>query len=105
MDELLPQIDPDRLIHEPGRLAILVILNALEEVDFLFLMEQTGLTKGNLSSHTAKLESAGYIEIDKMFVGKIPRTVYRMTEAGAEALQQYRDHMAGVLSSLDEPRS
>jgi len=104
MDDSLPRIDPDRLIHEPSRLAILVILNALEEVDFLFLMEQTGLTKGNLSSHTAKLEAAGYIEIDKMFVGKIPRTVYRMTEAGAVALQQYHDHMAGVLGSLDEPR-
>ena len=101
MDESLPRIDPDRLIHEPGRLAILVILNALEEADFLFLLDQTGLTKGNLSSHTAKLEAAGYIEIEKAFVGKIPRTVYRLAEAGADALQRYREHMAGVLGSLD----
>ncbi len=100
MDDSLPHIDPDRLVHEPGRLAILVILNAVEEADFLFLMDQTGLTKGNLSSHTAKLENAGYIEIEKTFVGKITRTVYRLTEPGAEALQEYRDHMAGVLSSL-----
>jgi DNA-binding transcriptional ArsR family regulator len=98
--EAEPLIDPDRLVHEPARLAILVVLNAVEEADFLFLMEQTGLTKGNLSSHTAKLESAGYIEIEKMFVGKIPRSVYRLTEAGADALTGYRRQMAQVLGSL-----
>lgn len=96
----LPEIDPDRLVHEPGRLAILIVLNAVEEADFLFLMEQTRLTKGNLSSHTAKLEAAGYVEIEKAFVGKIPRTVYRLTEAGARALETYRAHMADVLDSL-----
>ncbi len=94
-------VDPDRLIHEPNRLALLVVLNAVEEADFLFLMEQTGLTKGNLSSHTAKLEAAGYVEVEKTFVGKIPRTVYRLTAAGTEALQRYREHMAGVLGSFD----
>ena len=94
-------VDPDRLIHEPNRLALLVVLNAVEEADFLFLMDQTGLTKGNLSSHTAKLEAAGYIEVEKMFVGKIPRTVYRLSDSGADALQRYREHMAGVLGSLD----
>jgi len=100
MDESMPRIDPDRLVHEPNRLAILVILNAVEEADFLFLMDQTGLTKGNLSSHTAKLEAAGYVEIEKAFVGKIPRTVYRLTQAGSVALQAYRDHMTGVLGSF-----
>lgn len=100
MSSALPPIDPDRLIHEPGRLAILIVLNAVEEADFLFLRDQTGLTKGNLSSHTAKLETAGYIEIEKAFVGKIPRTVYRLTDTGAGALQEYRDHMAGVLDRL-----
>ncbi len=100
MDEPRPRIDPDRLVHEPGRLAILVVLNAVEEADFLFLMDQTGLTKGNLSSHTAKLENAGYVEIEKAFVGKIPRTVYRLTDAGGKALEDYRRHMAGVLGSL-----
>ncbi len=102
MDDSLPRIDPDRLVHEPGRLAILVILNAVDEADFLFLMDQTGLTKGNLSSHTAKLELAGYVEIEKSFVGKIPRTVYRLTRAGSDALQLYREHMTGVLGSFGE---
>ena len=62
--EAVPRVAPDRLVHEPGRLAILVILSAVEEADFLFLMDQTGMTKGNLSSHTAKLEDAEYIEIE-----------------------------------------
>jgi DNA-binding MarR family transcriptional regulator len=100
MGEPLPKIAPDRMIHEPGRLAVLVILNAVEEADFLFLMEQTGMTKGNLSSHTAKLEAAGYIEIEKSIVGKTTRTVYRLTDAGAVALREYRNHMAGVLQVL-----
>ncbi len=94
------RIDPDRLVHEPNRLAILVVLNAVEEADFLFLMEQTGLTKGNLSSHAAKLEDAGYIEVEKTFVGKIPRTVYRLTASGRDALDRYREHMTTVLGSL-----
>lgn len=100
MPESTPRIEPDRLIHEPGRLAILVILSAVEEADFLFLVNQTGMTKGNLSSHTAKLERAGYIEIDKSISGKTTRTVYRLTDEGAGALRAYRDHMAGVLSAL-----
>lgn len=100
MDDRIPLINPDRLVHAPGRLAILVVLKAVEEADFLFLLDQTNLTKGNLSSHIAKLEAAGYVEVEKMFVGKIPRTVYRLTDEGSEALQQYREHMAGVLGTL-----
>lgn len=94
-------IDPDRLVHDPSRLAILTVLNAVEEADFLFLLEQTGLTKGNLSSHAGKLEKAGYVAIEKSFVGKIPRTVYRLSPSGRRALQHYRSHMARVLAALD----
>lgn len=101
MAELPPPIDPNRLVHEPGRLAVLATLNAVEEADFLFLMNQTGLTKGNLSSHTAKLEAAGYIEIEKGFVGKVPRTIYRLAADGAQALEDYRSHMAEVLGSFE----
>lgn len=101
MGKPLLTVKPDRLIHEPGRLTILVILNAVEEADFLFLMDQTGMTKGNLSSHTARLEEAGYIEIEKSIVGKTTRTVYRLTSRGSQALRAYRDHMSGVLRALD----
>ena len=100
MPELPPPVDPDRLVHEPGRLAVLAVLNAVEEADFVFLLQQTGLTRGNLSSHTAKLEDAGYIDINKTFVGKVPRTVYQLTKAGQAALSSYRTHMAGVLDAM-----
>ena len=100
MPNLPPLIEPDPLIHAPGRLAVLAVLNALEEADFLFLLQQTGLTRGNLSSHTAKLEAAEYIAIEKAFVGKVPRTVYRLTALGREALEAYRQHMAGVLEAM-----
>ena len=60
----------DRLVHEPGRLAILTVLSAVADADFVFLQRTTGLTKGNLSSHLAKLEDAGLVTIEKRFVRK-----------------------------------
>ena len=94
--------DLNRLIHEPGRLAIVAVLNAVDQADFLFLLNQTGLTRGNLSSHTAKLETAGYITIEKAFVEKVPRTVYRLTAAGRDALSRYRTHMGLVLETFND---
>jgi DNA-binding transcriptional ArsR family regulator len=61
-----------KLIHEPSRLGIMAHLYVIESADFLFLMRQTGLTFGNLSAHMNKLETAGYIEVIKEFVGKTP---------------------------------
>ena len=79
----------DRLIHEPARLAILAILYGLKEADFLYLLRATGLSKGNLSAHLAKLEEAGYVEITKRFLGKKPNTVCRLTPAGRSAFERY----------------
>ena len=87
----------NKLIHEPGRLAIMSFLMVVEEADFIFLLDQTGLTRGNLSSHMAKLEKAGYVEIDKEFVDRVPRTTYRLTPAGRGAFLSYRQ---GLLESL-----
>lgn len=87
----------DRIIHEPGRLAIVSHLAVVAEADFLFLLDQTGLTRGNLSSHMNKLESAGYVQIDKTFVEKIPRTTYRLTDTGREAFRRYRKRLLGSL--------
>jgi len=100
MSELEPFPNLDRIIHEPGRLMILAILNAVGEADFLFLIQQTDLTRGNLSSHTTKLENAGYIEIEKSFNEKVPRTVYRLTASGRTALGNYRDRMGDVLAAM-----
>jgi DNA-binding MarR family transcriptional regulator len=87
----------DRLIHEPARLMIIAYLYVVESADFLFLMRQTGLTPGNLSSHTSKLEAAGYVEIVKEFVDKKPHTMLRLTDAGRGAFQEYRERMIQVL--------
>lgn len=92
--------DIDRIVHEPARLDILSQLYVVAEADFLFVMQQADLTQGNLSSHSQKLEEAGYIEIEKGFVGKRPRTVLRITAAGRSALEDYVARMKQRLADL-----
>jgi len=101
-DSLQPLAEIDRIIHEPARLLILAYLSVVESADFLFLMNQTHLTRGNLSAHLSKLETAGYVEIKKEFVEKIPRTLLRLTEKGRKAFQEYRRSMKQVLDSLSQ---
>jgi DNA-binding MarR family transcriptional regulator len=79
----------DRLIHEPGRLAILTVLSSVESADFVFLQRTTGLTKGNLSSHLTKLEEAGLVEIEKRFVRKKPNTNVALTAVGRERIANH----------------
>ena len=87
----------DRIIHEPSRLLILSYLELLEEADFLFLLRETGLTRGNLSTHLSKLETAGYIEIEKTFVKKKTQTICRLTKVGRSALEEYRAVIKEIL--------
>ena len=87
----------NRIIHEPARLTIVALLSGAREADFLFLQRESGLTKGNLSSHLMKLEEAGYIEIEKTFRGKLPLTLARLTAKGRAAFQGYRKTMNGLL--------
>jgi DNA-binding transcriptional ArsR family regulator len=87
----------DRVIHEPARLAIAAILSAVESADFLYIQHETGLSKGNLSFHLAKLEEAGYVSIEKTYKGRIPLTLIRLTETGASALHDYREHFKRFL--------
>jgi DNA-binding MarR family transcriptional regulator len=90
-------MDLDRMVHEPARLAILTVLAAAEEVEFLFLLKVTGLSKGNLSVQTQKLEAAGYLQTIKSFRGRLPVTSYRITEPGRKALAAYHKHMRALL--------
>jgi len=83
----------DRLIHEPSRLVIVTILYSVESADFLYLQRETGLTRGNLSSHLAKVEEAGYIEIEKTYRGKIPLTLCRLVKAGRGAFEAYHQQL------------
>lgn len=90
--------DIDRLIHEPARLLIMSTLYVVEEADFTFLMNQTGLTWGNLSSHISKLESAGYVKIEKTFIRKKPQSIAALSEQGRTAFNQYRQGMLNLLA-------
>jgi DNA-binding MarR family transcriptional regulator len=90
----------DKLIHEPARLLIMSHLYVVESVDFLFLMRQTGLTFGNLSSHMSRLEEAGYINVEKEFIERKPHTVLHLTPEGREAFDDYRKNMSQVFSGL-----
>ncbi len=102
-NEQLQQLpDIDRVIHEPARLMLMAYLYVVESADFLFLMRQTGLTRGNLSSHMSKLEAAGYVEVEKEFVAKIPRTMLKLTESGRDAFQKYRKSMKQLFEDLPE---
>jgi DNA-binding transcriptional ArsR family regulator len=87
----------DRVIHEPARLMIVSLLAAVEEADFQYLHQATGLTKGNLSVHLSKLEAAGYVAIEKTYRGKVPLTLCRLTASGAEALARYKAVMKAAL--------
>lgn len=99
-DNLQSLADINKTIHEPARLLILSHLLVVESSDFLFLMNQTQLTRGNLSSHLSKLEAAGYVKIKKEFVQKIPRTLLSITAKGKTALKQYQQNMKQILENI-----
>jgi DNA-binding transcriptional ArsR family regulator len=87
----------DRTIHEPARLMIMTVLYAVSEADFLYLQDECGLTQGNLSSHLAKLEQAGYVLIEKKVKGKYPLTLCCVTSSGRRAFQEYVHKMQSWL--------
>jgi DNA-binding HxlR family transcriptional regulator len=88
----------DRVIHEPARLMLTALLSSIESADFLFLLKESGLTKGNLSVHLSRLEEAGYVQTEKTFRGKIPHTEYRLTPKGKSAFVQYRKSIGSIFN-------
>lgn len=92
----------DKRIHEPGRLTVMSFLYVIAEADFLYLLDQTGLTRGNLSSHMSKLGQAGLVDIDKQFVDNVPRTTYRLTKVGRKAFRAYRRNLLDTLGELPD---
>ena len=90
----------DRLIHEPARFNIMAYLFVVQSADFTFLQTQIGLTWGNLSSHINKLETAGYVAVEKEFVGKKPHTMVHLTDKGRIAFSNYRKNMRKALNTL-----
>ena len=79
------------LLHSQLRLAVMSILMNVEEADFVYLREKTKSTAGNLSVQLDKLSSAGYISVEKGFVGKKTRTTCQITEEGRKAFEDYVD--------------
>ena len=90
----------DRLLHEPARLRALVHLAAVNKADFTWLLNQTGLTRGNLSVQMSKLAEAGVVEVEKRFQNNRPQTLYKLTGRGREALQAYKTNMLNLLDRL-----
>jgi DNA-binding MarR family transcriptional regulator len=95
-----PRLEIDRIIHEPARLILVAHLYVVESADVVFLMQSTGLTWGNLSSHLSKLEEASYIETVKDFVDRRPHTMVKLTKTGRSAFDAYRRQMKGLFADL-----
>ena len=101
--EFLPILENlDRVIHSPARLMILTFLYVVEEGDMVYLLNQTGLTWGNLSANVSKLKDAGYVEVKKEFVDNHPQTWVMLTEKGRQAFRDYREQMKNVLDDLPD---
>jgi len=92
----------DRLIHERIRLGIVSALAVNEKLSFNELKRLLKTTDGNLSVHARKLEEAEYIACTKYFEGRVPKTEYRLTPLGREALERYLSHMEALIRAMRE---
>lgn len=90
----------DKLIHERMRLGIISALAANVSLTFNDLKNLLQTTDGNISVHARKLEEAGYIVCEKSFEGRIPKTEYRITNDGREALGRYLNHMEALIKAM-----
>ncbi len=90
----------DRLIHARVRLGVVSALAVSDSLSFNDLKSLLKTTDGNLSVHARKLEEGGYIECRKTFEGRVPHTIYVLTEAGRSALERYLDHMEALIHSV-----
>ena len=92
----------DRLIHERLRLGIVSALAVNDVLSFSDLKKLLHTTDGNLSVHARRLEEAGYVECSKEFHGRVPRTEYRLTVPGRQALERYLNHMEALINATRE---
>ena len=98
----------DLVLHQPIRLMVVTILAAVAEADFTYLLNETGTTKGNLSTHLSRLEEAGVIAIEKTYRGRVPLTLCRLTAAGRRRLDAHvktLDRVAARVQSLARKRA
>jgi len=97
----LPVIDA--LAHEPARLRVLVLLSHVERADFMFVLRQTGLSRGNLSVQMNKLEGAGLVDVERELHGRRPRTTYTLSKEGRRCLLEYKGTMTRLLALVPDP--
>ncbi|HEY3948814.1 transcriptional regulator [Phenylobacterium sp.] len=95
--------EADEIIHQSTRLRLMSVLNALpdgEGLEFKRLKAIAQATDGNLGAHLATLEKAGYIAIDKDFVGKRPRTQASITRPGRRAYEQHLQYLRDIIEGV-----
>ena len=97
------QLDP--IIHERLRLGILSALAVQESLTFTDLRNLLRTTDGNLSVQARRLEEAGYVRCDKRFVARRPKSTYRLSAAGRQALEAYLETLAGLLPDVDSVKN
>ena len=93
---MFKELDP--LLHSELRLAVMSILLSVSEADFVYIRETTKATAGNLSVQIDKLSEAGYVEVERGFLGKRTRTVCKITPKGVEAFNNYVEALKGYLN-------
>lgn len=81
--------DLNPVLHSQIRLSIISILMIVETADFLFIQKKLNATAGNISANLEKLREAGYVDVEKFFDGKKPRTKCRITPRGIGAFNEY----------------
>jgi DNA-binding MarR family transcriptional regulator len=95
LKRLFQELDP--VLHERGRLAIVSVLAAVDNLTFTELRDQLEMTDGNLSVHLQKLEEKGYVAITKSFVGRRPQTTCRLTPTGKRSFARYLDNLEAIV--------
>ncbi|MEW9531498.1 winged helix-turn-helix domain-containing protein [Microbispora sp. NPDC049125] len=86
-----PRHELDEVIHAPVRLSIMAALAAADKADFRFLRDTIEVSDSLLSKHILTLEEAGYVRVEKTFVGKRGRTWLSLTARGRAAFETYMD--------------
>jgi len=97
---VVPEVDA--FLHEPARLRVLVFLAMVDGADFMYLLRQTGLSRGNLSVQMGRLEESGAVHTSKREVNGRLRTTYALTEAGLAALRAYKSTMQYLLAAIPD---
>jgi DNA-binding HxlR family transcriptional regulator len=109
-NKLAPDLDPiessvpnlDRVIHERMRLGIVSALAVNDSLSFNELKKLLQTSDGNLSVHARRLEEAAYVDCEKSFEGRMPKTEYRLTARGRRAFEHYLNHMEALIQAMRE---